>query len=279
MYGAFIGDIVGSKYEFDNIKTRDFPLFSPDSDYTDDSVMTAAVAKALMSSAAEKGAFPEVLVETMRDFGRRYPNPMGAYGAAFANWLRAENPAPYGSYGNGSAMRVSPCGLAAVSLDEARSLARISALATHNHPDGVRGAECVAAAVFMARSGADRAEIRREIHKNYYPLDFTLDEIRARYQFDPSCRGTVPQAVEAFLEAEDFEGALRNAVSIGGDSDTLAAITGSIAWSYFAKAGERARMRAIRDEAARRLPPEFNEIAAAFADFCARRAESAAAKD
>ena len=160
MFGAFIGDIVGSKYEFNNIKTKTFPLFSQGCDYTDDSIMTVAVAKAIMLSRTEQfekngegRGFQEFLVEIMQDFGKRYPNPTGAYGSSFAKWLRQQNPKPYGSYGNGSAMRVSPCGLAAVTMDEALALARASASVSHNHPEGIKGAEAVSAAIFMAKNG------------------------------------------------------------------------------------------------------------------------------
>ncbi|MBO4407542.1 MAG: ADP-ribosylglycohydrolase family protein, partial [Clostridia bacterium] len=222
MFGAFIGDIVGSKYEFNNVKTKDFPLYSEDSDFTDDSIMTAAVAKAILQSRlchyhGEDRSFGEILVETMRDFGGRYPHPTGAYGSSFAAWLRMDDPKPYGSFGNGSAMRVSPCGLAAVDLEEATALARVSAGVTHNHPEGIKGAEAVAAAVFLAKTGRSKEEIRRHVEENYYPLDFTLDSIRDTYSFDVTCQGSVPQAIAAFLESESFEDAIRNAVSLGGD--------------------------------------------------------------
>lgn len=195
MYGAFIGDIVGSKYEFNNIKTKDFPLFSPGCDYTDDSIMTAAVAQTILLRQQEPENhrdFSGLLVEVMQDFGRRYPHPTGAYGGRFADWLRRENPAPYGSYGNGSAMRVSPCALAAVTLEEALELARVSAAVTHDHPEGIKGAEAVAAALFLAKTGASKEEIRQYVAEHFYSLDFTLDSIRADYHFDVSCQGSVP---------------------------------------------------------------------------------------
>lgn len=289
MYGAFIGDIVGSKYEFRNIKTKNFSLFSEGCDYTDDTIMTVAVAKAIMLSRKEqhekneKGkGFQEFLIETMQDFGRRYPNPTGAYGGSFAKWLTRQNPKPYGSYGNGSAMRVSPCGLAAVTLDEALSLARASACITHNHPEGIKGAEAVGAAVFMAKCGYTKEEIGQYIREHYYKLDFTLDSIRDSYQFDGSCQGTVPQALAAFLESENFEDAIRNAISIGGDSDTIGAITGSIAWVYYAarvdgywhQEGLERRNRAmlqIKLQAIPYLPKEFVDIAEEFLRFCELR--------
>ena len=233
MFGAFIGDIVGSKYEFNNIKTKKFPLFSRGCDYTDDTIMTVAVAKAIMLSYQEQfeksengKGFQEFLVEIMQDYGRRYPNPTGAYGGSFAKWLFQSNPKPYGSYGNGSAMRVSPCGLVAVTMDEALALARASACVSHNHPEGIKGAEAVSAAVFLAKSGKSKEEIRQYVSEHYYNLDFTLDSIRDSYQFDGSCQGSVPQAIVAFLESENFEDAIRNAISIGGDCDTTGAITG-----------------------------------------------------
>ena len=284
MYGAFIGDIVGSKYEFNNIKTKDFPLFSPGCDYTDDSIMTAAVAQAILCTAREDcGDFSRVLVETMQDFGRRYPHPTGAYGGRFADWLRRENPAPYGSYGNGSAMRVSPCALAAVTLEEALELARVSAAVTHDHPEGIKGAEAVAAALFLAKTGASKAEIRQYVDTHFYPLDFTLDSIRADYRFDVSCQGSVPQAIVAFLESADFEDAVRSAVSIGGDCDTTGAMAGSIAWTYYTveaggtEAWVQGRippaMEEIRAQADSLLPQEFIGIAGAFHQLCRRRWE------
>lgn len=289
MYGAFIGDIVGSKYEFNNIKTKDFPLFSKGCDYTDDTIMTVAVAKAIMLSRqkrfekSEKGrGFQEILVETMQDFGRRYPYPTGAYGGRFASWLRQADPKPYNSYGNGSAMRVSPCGLVAVTMEEAVALARASACVTHNHPEGVKGAEAVSAAIFLAKCGRSKEEIRQYISEHYYKLDFTLDSIRSSYKFDGSCQGSVPQAIVAFLESESFEDAIRNVISIGGDCDTTGAITGSIAWIYYAiQTGEDPgwvynefdpAMLEIKKQAMGYLPEEFVQIADEFHEACWKRA-------
>lgn len=288
MYGAMIGDIVGSKYEFDNIKTKDFPLFSRGCDYTDDTIMTVAVAKAILLSRKEHEHnengrdFREILVETMQDFGRRYPNPTGAYGGMFAQWLRENNPKPYGSYGNGSAMRVSPCGLAAVTMDEALALARASAAVSHDHPEGIKGAEAVAAAVFLAKSGKTKDEIRQFVSQNYYHLDFSLDSIRESYHFDGSCQGSVPQAIVAFLESRSFEDAIRNIVSIGGDCDTTGAITGSIAWTYYAvQSGSYSgwvdgkfdpAMLSIKAQAVEYVPQEFIDIAEEFHEMCWRRA-------
>lgn len=287
MYGAFIGDIVGSKYEFNNIKTKRFPLFSPDCDYTDDSIMTVAVAKAIMLSHREQfekngqgKSFQEILIEVMRDYGRRYPHPLGAYGLRFINWLQQQDPAPYGSYGNGSAMRVSPCALAAVSLDEALALARASACITHDHPEGIKGAEAVSASIFLAKSGKSKEDIRAYINKHYYKLNFTLASIRDSYQFDVSCQGSVPQAIVAFLESENFEDAIRNVISIGGDCDTTGAITGSIAWIYYAGYQNwvtnsfDASMQIIKDFAKKYLPDEFISLADEFSDICGKRTET-----
>lgn len=289
MYGAMIGDIVGSKYEFCNIKTKDFPLFSQGCNYTDDTIMTAAVAKAIMLSrqeqykTGEKGkSFQAFLVETMQDFGRRYPHPTGAYGGKFAQWLRQEDPKPYGSYGNGSAMRASPCGLAAVVMEEALALARASASVTHDHPEGIKGAEAVSAAVFLAKCGRPKEEIRQYITEHYYDLNFTLDSIRDSYRFDGSCQGSVPQAIVAFLESVSFEDAIRNVISIGGDCDTTGAITGAIAWVYYAiQTGGYPgwvynkfdpAMLEIRERAMKYLPKEFVEIADEFHEVCWTRA-------
>ncbi len=289
MYGAFIGDIIGSKYEFNPIKTKKFPLFSKGCDYTDDTIMTVAVAKALLlsyrdqqSTGGQGKGFQAFLVETMQDFGRRYPDPMGAYGGSFARWLYQEDPKPYGSYGNGSAMRVSPCGLAAVTMQEALSLARASASITHNHPEGIKGAQAVTAAIYLAKSRKSKAEIGQHIAQNYYKLDFTLDSIRNTYAFDGSCQGSVPQAMVAFLESENFEDAIRNVISIGGDCDTTGAITGSIAWTYYAMQTGQAdgsmdngfdpNMLQIKERAKSYLPLEFIEIADAFHMFCQKRA-------
>lgn len=231
MYGAIIGDIVGSKYEFNNIKTKDFPFISRGCRFTDDTVMTVAVARALLRCRAEEAPLKQILVQEMQLLGRRYPN--AGYGGMFSSWLYEKDPQPYNSFGNGSAMRVSPCGLIAATLEEAVGLARASAEVTHNHPEGIQGAEATAAAIFLARIGKDKEEIGRYICRHYYDLSQTLDEIRPDYSFNETCQDTVPQAIIAFLESTSFEDAIRNAISLGGDSDTLAAITGAIAWSYY----------------------------------------------
>lgn len=231
MLGALIGDIAGSPYEWSNCKSKDFPLLEPRCRMTDDSVMTAAVASAvLMGDLENLDAFRQNVITEMRRLGNRFPG-LG-YGPRFERWLKAEAPQPYHSLGNGSAMRVSPVAWAAESLSQCLALAKASAEVTHDHPDGIAGACCVAGAVYLARTGADKEAIRDHVTR-YYPLNFTLDEIREAYQFDVSCAGSVPQAMEAFLEAEDFEDAIRGAVSIGGDSDTIACMAGAVAAAFY----------------------------------------------
>ena len=258
MIGAIIGDIVGSRFEWHNIKTKEFELFHRRCRPTDDSVMTLAVAQAILDSEGDPASLSQNAVRHMQALGRRYPG--AGYGGRFAKWLRAENPQPYNSYGNGSAMRVSPCGFAAKTLDEAIALADAVTRVTHNHPEGMKGAEATATAIFLARSGKSMAEIRTHIEQNYYPLGFTLDEIRPSYTFDVSCQGSVPQALEAFFESESFEDAIRNAISIGGDSDTIAAIAGGIAEAYYGVPEE------IRDMAISYLDDTQMEILIAFSE-------------
>lgn len=270
MYGAFIGDIVGSQYEFDEIKTKDFTLFSYDCDFTDDSVMTVAVASAVIRAyELSKTGDTEIplsrfMTEEMQKYGQKYPHPKGAYGGNFSRWLKAENPQPYNSYGNGSAMRVSPCGIIAVTLEEAQELAEISAAVSHNHPEGIKGAKAVASAVFLAANGADKDEIRRYIEDNFYTLDFTIDAIRPSYYFDVSCQGSVPQAIECFLESTDLEDTVRNVVSIGGDCDTTGAMAGAVAYAYYKRLGGEYKEQAeeftnvIKQKF---LPAEFVEVA------------------
>ena len=270
MYGAIIGDTVGSVYEFDNVKTKDFPLFTPQSEYTDDSIMTIAVASALLRWKKDGADLHSAMVEEMQRFGRRYPHPKGAYGGRFSQWLRSDDPRPYNSLGNGSAMRVSPCGLMAESLEEALELARVSAEVTHNHPEGIKGAQATAAAVYLARTGSSIPEIRAYISGNFYPLDRTLDEIRPDYSFDETCQGTVPEAITAFLESDSFEDAIRNAISLGGDSDTIGVITGAVAWASYGSDGMQPDMRAMLDEIS--LPEDLQTVVDGFAEYCAGHA-------
>lgn len=232
MLGAIIGDIVGSIYEFRSDKTKSFPLFSPGCSPTDDSLMTMAVGVTCVSTDTHnESEFKHALALMMREIGRQYPD--AGYGDRFFDWLMSDTMGPYGSYGNGSAMRVSPVTYVAKTLDEAEKLAKWSAEVTHDHPEGIKGAQAVAAAIYLAKEGHDKDEIRAYIEEKYYDLDFTLDEIRPSYSFDVTCMGSVPQAIMCFLEAEDFEDAVRNAISLGGDGDTIGAMAGAIAEAYF----------------------------------------------
>ena len=235
MYGAILGDIIGSPFEFDRgDKTKEFDLFSKDCDFTDDSVMTIAVGEALLAVGPEATVkeIEEAVVTNMQDWGKRYP--YAGYGGRFRYWLRESNPKPYGSYGNGSAMRVSAAGWLYDSLERTREVARATANVTHNHPEGIKGAEATASAIYMARNGSSKEEIKEYIEREFhYNLDRTLDEIRPGYHMDETCQRTVPEAIIAFLESKDFEDAIRNAVSLGGDTDTLGAITGSIAEAFY----------------------------------------------
>ena len=233
MIGAIAGDIIGSIYEFNNLKSKEFPLFGAKCCLTDDSVMTIAVAEALMNT---MGRSPKEvrkeIIRAMQYWGKRYP--YAGYGGRFKRWLVDPDPKPYNSWGNGSAMRVSAAGWLFPTIQSTADHARYTAEVTHNHPEGIRGAEAVASAIFMLRNGKKKEEVKQYIHGVYqYDFSFTLDEIRPSYEFDESCQGTVPYAMEAFFESEDFEDAIRNAISIGGDSDTLAAITGSLAEAYY----------------------------------------------
>ena len=235
MYGAILGDIIGSPFEFDRgDKTKNFDLFSEGCGFTDDSVMTIAVGEALMA-VGPKAAVKEIeeaVASNMQDWGKRYPH--AGYGGSFRHWLKENNPKPYGSYGNGSAMRVSAAGWLYDSIERTREVARATANVTHNHPEGVKGAEATASAIYMARKESSKEEIKEYIEREFhYNLDRTLDEIRPGYHMDETCQRTVPEAIIAFLESQDFEDAIRNAVSLGGDTDTLGAITGSIAEAFY----------------------------------------------
>jgi type I restriction enzyme M protein len=231
MLGAIIGDIVGSRFEWNNNRSKQFDFLTYKCSVTDDSIMTLATAKALLESKADYSDLSENAVKYMQDIGRNYPNC--GYGAKFREWIFSDNPRPYGSYGNGAAMRVSACGFVANSIEEAKQLSKAVTEVTHNHAEGLKGAEATAVAIFLARSGKNLLEIRDYITRNYYKLNFTLDGIRDSYEFNESCQDTVPQALQAFFESKNFEDAIRNAISIGGDSDTIAAITGSIAEAYY----------------------------------------------
>lgn len=266
MLGAIIGDIVGSRFEFNNYRSKDFDLFTKDCFATDDSIMTLAVAKAIIetekiiepsiSGNGLNGDYLQLLakltVKYMQEIGRRYPDC--GYGGMFESWVFSNNPEPYNSFGNGAAMRISPAGFAARTESEAIGLSKTITSVTHNHEEGIKGAEATAVAVYMARCGFMKSQIRDRISKGYYPLDFTIDEIRPTYEFNETCQETVPQAIEAFLESKSFEDAIRTAISLGGDSDTIAAITGAVAEAYYGVPDS------IRDKALSYLDDELRAI-------------------
>ncbi|NLL20095.1 MAG: ADP-ribosylglycohydrolase [Clostridia bacterium] len=236
MLGAITGDIVGSRFEFNNYRRKDFELFAAGCQVTDDSIMTLAVVKALMEAAkleslGDYSLVEQLAVKYMQEIGRKYPSC--GYGGMFEEWVFSDEPKPYNSFGNGAAMRISPVGFMAGTETEVIQLSKAVTGVTHNHPEGIKGAEAVAVVVFMARQGCTKDEIRDQIDRFYYPLDFTIDGIRDTYEFNETCQETVPQAIQAFLESVSFEDAIRTAVSVGGDSDTLAAITGAVAEAYY----------------------------------------------
>lgn len=230
MYGAIIGDVVGSIYEFNNHKSKDFEFFDPRCFFTDDTAMSLAIARAVLDVKNEGKTMRDQSILWMQRFGMRYQ--LLSYGTMFLKWLFTDDPKPYNSYGNGSAMRVSACGWAGDSLEEVAKLAEDSAAVSHNHEEGILGAVVTAKAIYMARTGASMWDIRHMADERYM-LNGTIDKIRQTYRFDETCFGTVPVALEAFLESTSFEDAIRNAISVGGDSDTLAAITGSVAEAYY----------------------------------------------
>ena len=231
LIGAVIGDIVGSIYEFNPHKSKDINLQDSSMEYTDDTIMTIAVADWILN---DKKHTKKGLVARMQKWGRRYPNPMGAYGGMFSQWLSSDNPKPYNSWGNGAAMRVAAVGFAFQTLDETLKVAKKSAEVTHNHPEGIKGAQATAAAIFMARTGGTKEEIRRYISETFgYDMNRTCDDIRPTYCFDGSCQGTVPESIIAFLDSKDYEDALRLCISLGGDADTMGTITGAIAGAYY----------------------------------------------
>lgn len=240
MLGAIVGDVVGSRFEFNNHRSKDFELFVNSCEATDDSIMTIAIGKALVETDKEFEVIDEEYLELlkensvkyMQEIGRKYPHC--GFGGRFYGWIFSnEFPKPYNSYGNGSAMRVSPVVYFSKTIDDVKKLSKAVTEVSHNHPEGIKGAEATAVAIFMAKSGRTIDEIRKEIEDNYYDLDFTIDGIRDTYRFNETCQDTVPQAIQAFLESNSFEDAIRIAISVGGDSDTLAAITGSIAGEYY----------------------------------------------
>ena len=252
MLGALTGDIVGSIYEWNNIKTTEFPLFQEQCRFTDDSVLTVALAEAILTGRG--------YASLMKCYCRNYPD--AGYGSGFLRWARSESSAPYYSFGNGSAMRTSPVAWAFDTLEEVLEKAEAYSVLTHSHPEGIKGAQATAATVFLARSGASKEEIRHYVTDHFcYDLSRSCDEIRPGYSFDVTCQGTVPQAITAFLESDDFESAVRLAISLGGDSDTLACITGGIAEAYYGGVPEpiATQTLAFLDEGLRRVTLEFRE--------------------
>ena len=261
MYGAILGDVIGSPYEFRNIKTKEFPLFSRSSRFTDDTAMTVAVAEALLDAQGKgREERREAVVRSLQKWGRRYPD--AGYGGRFFGWLYADDPRPYNSWGNGSAMRVSSAGWLFDTLEETREAAADTACVTHNHPEGIKGAECTAAVIWLARHGSTKAEIREYVEKEFYPLDTTCDGIRPWYRFDVSCQGTLPPAVTAFLEGNDFEDVVRTAVSLGGDSDTLACIAGAMAEAFYGVPDR------LITECRARLPEDMLQVVDRFNRAC-----------
>ncbi len=250
MLGAIVGDIVGSIYEFDNHRSKEFPLFGKKCKFTDDTVLTIAVADSLMNN----GNYAEYI----KSYARQYP--WAGYGGMFTRWIRSDDMEPYNSWGNGSAMRVSAVGFAFDDLQSVVSEAKCSAEVTHNHPEGIKGAQATAVAIYMARKGQSKEQIKAAIAKSFsYDLDRTLDEIRPVYQFNESCQETVPEAIIAFLESTDFEDAIRNAISLGGDSDTLACITGGIAEAFYGGVPQDIAKKALSY-----LPENLREVVKEF---------------
>ena len=266
MYGAILGDVIGSPYEFDRgNKSKDFPLFSPKSHFTDDTVMTIAVAEVFLDDdlMMDEATIRQRLTESMQRYGKLYPR--AGYGGMFRHWLKSDNPQPYGSYGNGSAMRVSSVAWLFDDLGLVRLMARLSAEVTHNHPEGIKGAEATAAAIFLARTGHRKAEIKAYIEGQFgFDLSRTCDEIRPSYHHVESCQETVPEAITAFLEGESFENAIRTAVSLGGDCDTLTCIAGAIAEGFYGVPED------LKQECRNRLPEQLLEVLQKFDSFLNR---------
>lgn len=249
MLGAIIGDIVGSRFEWNNYRHKDFELFTEKCFATDDSIMTLAVGHALVTCKDDYSDLYDRTIASMQEHGRPYPDC--GFGGRFWHWIYSDNPQPYNSFGNGSAMRVSAAGIVATSLEEAIHLSKTVTEVTHNHPEGIKGAEATAVCIYLARTGSTMQDIRNHIHEHYYPLNFTLDEIRPIYEFNELCQDTVPQALQAFFESISFEDAIRNAISIGGDSDTVAAICGGVAEAYYGVP------QSLRDQALTYLNPHL----------------------
>ena len=269
MLGAMIGDICGSVYEFHNERHLDrLTLFKKGCFPTDDSVMTAAVARALMDSWGDSDSvIKQTIVDAMHYYGHLFPR--AGYGGRFYRWLANCDRRPYNSWGNGSGMRVSPAGWMYDTLEETLHAAKLTAEVTHNHPEGIKGAQAIAAAMFLARKGKSKEEIRQFVEENFYALNFTLDEIRPQYEFDESCQGSCPQAIEAFLEGDSFEDVILKAISIGGDSDTIAAMAGAIAETYYGIPEElkRKACEVLQDTKLRHVAYHNSALLAVVRDF------------
>ncbi|MGC1305809.1 MAG: ADP-ribosylglycohydrolase family protein [Phormidesmis sp.] len=252
MLGAIAGDIIGSAYEFNPVTGKAFELFTPHSSFTDDSILSIAIAEVILQG----GSF----AETIKRYAQTYPNPVGSYGARFNQWACSDSLAPYNSWGNGSAMRVSAVGFAYDTLEDVLAVASQTAAVTHNHPEGIKGAQATAAAIFLARQSASKKDIKDYIESTFgYDLSRTLDDIRPTYTFNESCQGTVPESIVAFLESDDFEDAIRNTISLGGDTDTMGAITGGIAEAFYGGVPD-----AIAQETLNRLDNPLRSVTLTF---------------
>lgn len=259
MIGAIIGDVVGSRFEFHNHKSKDFPLFTDSCKVTDDSIMTIAIALAIMDHDEHGRPLDEAAVYWMRKIGQPYKN--AGYGGRFAQWMYLSNPHPYNSYGNGAAMRVSACAWAANTISEAIEMSNAVTGVTHNHPEGMKGARAITAIIFMARMGCSKEEIYDYIVQNYYSLNESVEQIRITSHFDETCQVTVPIAIRCFYESESFEDCLRLAISVGGDSDTIAAMACSIAEAYYGVPEE------IREKVLTFVPQELKDILFRFEEI------------
>ena len=262
MYGAILGDIIGSRFEFDRGGwTKDFELFTPECEFTDDTVMTIAVAEALLAAGvnADTGEIEKACIDSMQKWGRKYPN--AGYGSRFIGWLYDDDPKPYDSWGNGSAMRVAAAGWLYSSVERTRSVARATANVSHNHPEGLKGAECTAVVIYMARNGATKEEIREYVDTEFgYNLSRGVDELRSLHKHDESCMDALPKALVSFFEGDSFEDVIRNAVSLGGDTDTIAAIAGAKAEGMYGVPDD------LRKKCLEYLPDEMKQVITDFAD-------------
>lgn len=256
LYGAIIGDIVGSVYEFHNLRSKKFPFMTDRCYITDDSCMTIALASAIKQWKEKGGDLSQIAADSMRLIGKRYPDK--GYGGMFFAWLNDPTMGPYNSWGNGAAMRISAAGYLGKSITEVKRLSYMLTSVTHDHIEGIKGAEATAVAIFLARNGCSKEEIAEYIEKNYYDLCDCLEDLQADYEWDSSCQGTVPPALQCFFESTDYEDAIRNAISIGGDSDTIAAITGAVAGAYYGVPAE------LKEQAKKYIPADLLDIVQQF---------------